>query len=91
MPDWFTGQGGSDANSGATWPLRKLTITSMMGVAFVAGDRLLVGPGVYREQVTIPATGGAVAEDRQGLRRYRRVGRRVFRHAPARISRRHGR
>lgn len=60
--DWFAGKGGDDANSGATWPLRKLTIDGVGGllsVGYAAGDSLIVGPGVYREDVTLGIGGGS--------------------------------
>ena len=61
MADRFTGKLGDDANSGDTWALRKLTISAMVALAGVAaGDRLIVGPGVYREQVTLNDSGAHV-------------------------------
>lgn len=60
MADWFVGKAAhcSDANGGTTWADAKLTITSLLTVAYGNGDRLLVGPGVYRETVTLNGSGG---------------------------------
>lgn len=60
MPTYFVGPGGNDANSGLTWALRKLTLNGAEDVPVVAGDIVIVGPGVYRELLTIDVAGTAV-------------------------------
>ena len=49
---YFVGQGGLDTNSGETWEERRLTVTGGLAIpALIAGDLLIIGPGVYAEDV----------------------------------------
>jgi len=59
MTIYYVGPGGNDGNSGLTWALRKLTINGAEDVPVVAGDIIYVGPGVYRETLTVDVSGGA--------------------------------
>jgi len=59
MPTYYVGPGGNDGNNGLTWALRKLTLNGAEDVPVVAGDTVYVGPGVYREQLTVDVSGGA--------------------------------
>lgn len=54
----YAGIGGSNANNGSSWALRKLTITAVAALA-VAGDTLYIGPGTYREEVSLVTDGTA--------------------------------
>ena len=58
MVDRFCGPGGNDGNSGLTWALRKLTLNGVEDTPVVAGDDVYVGPGVYRELLTLDVSGG---------------------------------
>jgi hypothetical protein len=58
LTDFFVGPGGSSGNAGTSWAARKLTITQAIALATAAGDNIFVGPGVYRETVTIGSSGG---------------------------------
>lgn len=62
MVDRYVGPGGNDGNSGLTWALRKLTLTGVEDTPVVAGDDIYVGPGVYREKLTVDVSGGAGTE-----------------------------
>jgi len=53
----YCGIGGNDGNSGLTWALRKLTLNGVEDTPVVAGDIIYVGPGVYREQLTVDVSG----------------------------------
>lgn len=53
------GPGGNDGNSGLTWALRKLTLNGAEDVPVAAGDTVYIGPGVYREMLTVDVAGGA--------------------------------
>jgi len=55
----YLGLGGSDANSGLTWALRKLTLNGVEDTPVVAGDTVYVGPGTYRELLTVDVSGTA--------------------------------
>src|SRR3972149_365873 len=55
----YVGPGGSDANSGLTWALRKLTLNGVEDTPVVAGDTIYVGPGTYRETLTVDVSGTA--------------------------------
>lgn len=55
----YVGPGGSDANSGLTWALRKLTLNGVEDTPVVAGDIVHVAPGVYRELLTVDVSGSA--------------------------------
>lgn len=60
MTDYYVGSGGNDGNSGLTWALRKLTLNGAEDVPVAAGDDVYVGPGVYRETLTLDVSGGNV-------------------------------
>ncbi|MGD8499005.1 MAG: hypothetical protein PVJ86_00065 [Phycisphaerales bacterium] len=62
MTTYYVGPGGNDGNSGLTWALRKLTLNGAEDVPVVAGDTVYVGPGVYREMLTVDVSGGAGTE-----------------------------
>lgn len=57
MTDRYVGSGGNDGDSGLTWALRKLTLNGVEDTPVVAGDDIYVGPGVYREQLTVDVSG----------------------------------
>lgn len=59
MTTRYCGIGGNDGNSGLTWALRKLTLNGVEDTPVVAGDVVYVGPGVYRELLTVDVNGGA--------------------------------
>lgn len=59
MTTYYVGPGGSNANSGLTWALRKLTLNGVEGVPVAAGDTVYVGPGTYRETLTVDVSGTA--------------------------------
>lgn len=59
MTTRYVGSGGSNANSGLTWALRKLTLNGAEDTPVVAGDVVYVGPGTYRELLTIDVSGSA--------------------------------
>src|SRR3990167_3168405 len=59
MTTRYVGPGGSDANSGLTWALRKLTLNGVEDTPVVAGDTVYVGPGTYRETLTVDVSGTA--------------------------------
>ena len=59
MTTRYVGPGGSDANSGLTWALRKLTLNGVEDTPVVAGDTIYVGPGTYRETLTVDVSGTA--------------------------------
>lgn len=59
MATRYVGIGGSDANSGLTWALRKLTLNGVEDTPVVAGDTVYVGPGTYRELLTVDVSGSA--------------------------------
>src|SRR3990172_3301306 len=59
MTTRYVGPGGSDANSGLTWALRKLTLNGVEDTPVVAGDTVYVGPGTYRELLTVDVSGTA--------------------------------
>lgn len=57
MTDYYVGVGGSDAAAGTSWALRWLTIGKALGAAGIAsGDTVYVGPGTYRETVSVGMT-----------------------------------
>lgn len=55
----YVGPGGSNANSGLSWALRKLTLNGVEDTPVAAGDTVYVGPGVYREMLTVDVSGSA--------------------------------
>ena len=59
MTTRYVGIGGSDANNGLTWTTRKLTLNGVEDTPVVAGDMVYVGPGTYRELLTVDVSGAA--------------------------------
>lgn len=59
MTTYYVGVGGNDGNSGLTWALRKLTLNGAEDVPVVANDDVYVGPGAYRESLTLDVSGSA--------------------------------
>lgn len=57
MATYYVGIGGNDANNGLSWANRKLTLNGAEDVAVAAGDTVKVGPGTYRELLTIDVSG----------------------------------
>jgi hypothetical protein len=57
MTTYFVGPGGSDAASGTTWALRKLTLTGAEALALAGDDVVRVAPGTYRETHTTAHAG----------------------------------
>jgi len=59
MTTYYVGVGGNNANAGTSWALRKLTLTGAEDIPVAAGDTVYVGPGTYREALTVDVSGGA--------------------------------
>lgn len=59
MSVYYAGVGGNDGNAGTSWGARKLTIQAAVNLATTAGDTVYVGPGTYRETVTMGTSGSA--------------------------------
>lgn len=59
MTDRYVGPGGSDGASGLSWALRKETLNGVEDTPVVAGDTVYVGPGTYRETLTIDVAGSS--------------------------------
>lgn len=59
MTDRYVGPGGSDVADGLSWANRKLTLNGVEDTPVVAGDTVYVGPGVYRETLTIDVSGSS--------------------------------
>lgn len=55
----YVGPGGSDAANGLSWANRKLTLNGVEDTPIAAGDTVYVGPGVYREMLTLDVSGTA--------------------------------
>lgn len=55
----YVGPGGNDASDGLSWANRKLTLNGVEDTPVQAGDTVWVGPGVYRETLTVDVSGGA--------------------------------
>lgn len=53
----YVGPGGSDGNDGLSWANRKLTLNGVEDTPVVAGDIIYVGPGTYRELLTLDVSG----------------------------------
>lgn len=58
MATKYVGPGGSDSNNGNSWGARYLTIAKAATVVSAGGDIVYVGPGTYRENVTMTVSGG---------------------------------
>lgn len=59
MTTYYVGSGGNNANSGLSWALRKATLNGAEDVPVTAGDTVYVGPGSYRETLTIDVSGSS--------------------------------
>lgn len=59
MTTYYVGPGGNDSNDGLTWATRKLTLNGAEDIPVAAGDTVYVGPGTYREQLTIDVSGSS--------------------------------
>ena len=55
----YVGKGGSDSNDGLSWANRKLTLNGVEDTPVVAGDTIYVGPGTYRELLTVDVDGSS--------------------------------
>jgi hypothetical protein len=62
MTTYYVGKGGDNANNGTTWALRKLTLNGAEDIPVTSGDVVYVGPGVYREQLTLDVSGTSTIE-----------------------------
>ena len=63
MPQYFVGPGGSDANAGTSYALRKATLSAGLALLSIAGDSLVVcadaaSPLLVSATTTIPSSGG---------------------------------
>lgn len=56
MATYYVGSGGSDSNAGTSWGARFLTI-SKAALVVAANDTVYIGPGTYREKVTLTISG----------------------------------
>ncbi len=59
MTTYYVGSGGNDASAGTSWNTRKLTLNGVEDAPVAAGDTVYVGPGVYRETLTVDVSGTA--------------------------------
>lgn len=59
MTTYYVGLGGNDANDGLSWANRKLTLNGAEDIPVAAGDTVYVGPGTYREQLTVDVSGSS--------------------------------
>jgi hypothetical protein len=59
MTTYYVGKGGNDGSAGTSWAARKLTLNGAEDIPVVPGDTVIVGPGTYRELLTIDVTGTA--------------------------------
>lgn len=59
MATYYVGPGGNNANNGLTWALRKLSLNGAEDIPVQAGDTVYVGPGTYREMLTVDVSGSA--------------------------------
>ena len=57
MATYYVGSGGNDASAGTSWGARKLTLGGAEAIPVAAGDTVYVGPGVYRELLTVAVSG----------------------------------
>lgn len=53
----YVGFGGNNSNNGLTWATRKLTLNGAEDSPVVAGDKVYVGGGTYRELLTTDVSG----------------------------------
>jgi hypothetical protein len=57
MATYYVGSGGSDASAGTSWGARKLTLNGVEDIPVAANDTVYVGPGTYRELLTVDVSG----------------------------------
>jgi hypothetical protein len=57
MTTYYVGPGGDNGNAGTSWGARKLTLNGAEDIPVAAGDTVYVGPGTYREQLTVDVSG----------------------------------
>lgn len=57
MTTYYVGPGGNDGSAGTSWGARKLTLNGAENIPVAAGDTVYVGPGVYRETLTVDVSG----------------------------------
>ena len=61
MTTRYVGIGGNNASDGLSWANRKLTLNGVEDTPVEAGDTVYVGPGTYREMLTVDVSGSAEA------------------------------
>lgn len=61
MATYYVGIGGNNANAGTSWAQRKATLNGAEDIPVAAGDTVYVGPGTYRETLTVDVSGTAEA------------------------------
>jgi hypothetical protein len=59
MTTYYVGSGGDNGNNGTTWALRKATLNGAEDIPVAANDTVYVGPGTYRESLTVDVSGAA--------------------------------
>lgn len=59
MTTRYVGVGGNDGNDGLSWANRKLTLNGVENTPVEAGDTVYVGPGIYRELLTVDVSGAS--------------------------------
>ena len=57
MTVYYVGIGGNDGSAGTSWAARKLTLNGAENIPVAAGDTVYVGPGTYRELLTVDVSG----------------------------------
>lgn len=57
MTKYYVGPGGNNGNDGLSWANRKLTLNGAEDIPVAAGDQVVVGPGLYREMLTLDVSG----------------------------------
>lgn len=60
MTTRYVGPGGSDAADGLSWVNRKETLNGVEDTPVASGDIIRVGPGVYRETLTVDVDGASM-------------------------------
>ena len=59
MTTYYVGAGGNDGSAGTSWATRKLTLNGAEDIPVAAGDTIYIGPGTYRELLTVDVSGSA--------------------------------
>lgn len=59
MATYYVGAGGNNDSDGLSWANRKLTLNGAEDIPVQAGDTVYVGPGVYRETLTVDVSGSS--------------------------------